>query len=389
MDSRRYFYMSSDDSKHFKKNRHVAIMTTFEGCGTGEWTIANFVMPSCRLVTSAVNMVKSNNAEMNAKELVRLLGLEGAGHLGGGTTDNAADALQETRATFENVMNMCSASNDEHISIRALPFVNGVRRRPIVFGDPFHWANLAVMHTSLAYAGDTENAEHEQVHHRQALMSLHSLHSDDAGYSQTVMDRVMHNRQRVIIRTWRERQQRWLVNQRFARKVIAMLACSTGVGVVSLIAWALYFANNNRSTWKSRVGRELATWFSMPSIVLGIHFESEIGNYFEEVYAWHNRTGPHNSRSGFRMLKIHNLYFDYELPWWNQVNDDPRTGIPNTIEYLEKNFSGEDYHMRLDLIKRGLKAGRDELLKITKKYLFQVPVLLLVLCTMTLAGQPS
>ena len=144
-------------------------------------------------------------------------------------------------------------------------------------------------------------------------MSLHSLHSDDAGYSQTVMDRVMHNRQRVIIRTWRERQQRWLVNQRFARKGITMLACSTGVGVVSLIAWALYFANNNRSTWKSRVGRELATWFSMPSIILGIHFELEIGNYFEEVYAWHNRTGAHNFRSGFRVLEIHNLYFDCKL----------------------------------------------------------------------------
>jgi len=58
---------------------------------------------------------------------------------------------------------------------------NGVRRQPILFGDSFHWAYLAVavMYASKGMSGDTVNGEHEQIHHRQLLMSMHSLHSDD------------------------------------------------------------------------------------------------------------------------------------------------------------------------------------------------------------------
>ena len=66
---------------------------------------------------------------------------------------------------------------------------------------------------------------------------------------------------------------------------------------------------------ESRGGREVATWLSMPSIILGLHFEAELGNYFKEAFAWHNRTGPHQTRSGYRMMEIHDLYFDSELPW--------------------------------------------------------------------------
>ena len=75
-------------------------MTDFEGFDTEEWTTTNFVYPTCRLVTSAVNMVKSSNAWMIGNELIDLLGLEVAGYIGGGTTDNAIDAIKETRDTF-------------------------------------------------------------------------------------------------------------------------------------------------------------------------------------------------------------------------------------------------------------------------------------------------
>jgi hypothetical protein len=273
---RRYFHISSDDSKHFKRNRHVLIMTTFEGCDTEDWTTANFVYPTCRLVTCRVNMVKSSNADMNADALVKLVGLRSAAYLGGGTADNAADAQKEQCETFAKVMTEVGRSSDE--SIRELRCINGVERRAINFGDPYHWANLAVTHASKAFAGDTENGAHEKIHHRQCLMSMHSLHSDDPGYSRTVMDRVMNGtNDSVQVQTWRERQQRWLVNQRYAKRVLAMLFFSTALGVPCLVAWALYFHNFNRSQWKSRVGREVATWLSMPSIILGFHFESELG----------------------------------------------------------------------------------------------------------------
>jgi hypothetical protein len=249
-----------------------------------------------------------------------------------------------------------------------------------VFGDPFHWANLDVMYGSKGMAGDTENGEHEQIHHRQCLMSMHSLHSDDQPYSQAIMDRVMEKKGKVTKRTWKECQQRWLVNQRYAAKVLEMRLITTPLDVMCLIACALYFANFSRSSWKSHVGCEVATWLSMPPIILGIHFEAELGNYFEEAYAWHNQTGPLHSRSGFRMMEVHDMYFDVELPWWRQVNANPDENMPNTMAYLHENFQGEDHEIRLQQIKRGLKAGCDKLIKITKKYLFQVPIMLLVLC---------
>ena len=52
------------------------------------------------------------------------------------------------------------------------------------------------------------------------------------------------------------------------------------------------------------------------------------------------------------MMEIHNLYFDFELPWWDQANDAPRLHMPDTMEYLEHNFSGNDLEMRLNLVKR-------------------------------------
>ena len=56
----------------------------------------------------------------------------------------------------------------------------------------------------------------------------------------------------------------------------------------ALVFWAMYFANNCNSTSKPQVGREVAQWLMMPSIILALHFESELGSYFEETYAWHN-----------------------------------------------------------------------------------------------------
>ena len=69
-----------------------------------------------------------------------------------------------------------------------------------------------------------------------------------------------------------------------------------------------------------------------------------------------------------------------EYPWWNEAVADPKKRMPKTIKYLEDNFEGEEYEKKLKQIKLGIKAGRDELLKITKRYLMKAPLVLLVLC---------
>jgi hypothetical protein len=195
------------------------------------------------------------------------------------------------------------------------------------------------------------------------------------------MDEVMEGADEdVRITASRERSQRWLVNQRNAGRILDMIRKKTKDGVPSLIAWALYFANNSRSPWKRRVGKEIATWLSMPAILLGLHFESELGIYFEETTAWHNCPGPINSRSGFRMMEVHSLYLNFEVPWWNEAVANPVSRIPKTMKFLEDNFHEEEYDFRRGQIMRGLMKGRDELIKMTTRYLLKPPLLFLLLC---------
>ena len=89
-------------------------------------------------------MVKSSNAKMNGDELIDLLGLEVDGYVGVGTTDNAIYAIKETRDTLNRIMGACSKSEDANIN--KLPYINVVRRRPLAFGDMYHWSNLEVMY---------------------------------------------------------------------------------------------------------------------------------------------------------------------------------------------------------------------------------------------------
>ena len=158
-----------------------------------------------------------------------------------------------------------------------------------------------------------------------------------------------------------------------------MLEASTVDGIPSLIAWALTFANESRSDWKNHVGEEIATWLYMPSIILGLTFEAELGSYFEEIYAWHNRTGPLYARSSFRMMEMIDLYFGFEVPWWNEVVDKPESKLPKTMKYLQKHFTDEDFDFRLSQICQGLCKGRDEMIKTTTRYLLKATLIYLLL----------
>ncbi|KAL7537286.1 LOW QUALITY PROTEIN: hypothetical protein ACHAXR_010421 [Thalassiosira sp. AJA248-18] len=49
------------------------------------------------------------------------------------------------------------------------------------------------------------------------------------------------------------------------------------------------------------------------------------------------------------------------------------------MKYLEENFEGDELITRRQQIERGLKMGRDEIIKMTKRYLLKPPVVLLML----------
>jgi hypothetical protein len=82
-------------------------------------------------------------------------------------------------------------------------------------------------------------------------------------------------------------------------------------------------------------------------------------------------------------MELHGVFLDFELPWWNEAVKDPKKRLPETMAYLDEHFEGEEHQQRLELINRGLRWGREELLSITRRYLLRPPLLLLLLCDRT------
>ncbi len=270
------------------------IMSDFKETEESEDHINVPIQPTFRLIMTSPCEVKSDAYKKNAEDIINALGLGGAVYVNGGCNDNEGAAQAELFSTVDEIRYRVDFEGSE--AEKSVNFINGVRVRPIRMGDAYHWGALACMHASWGMAGDTVNGKHEQCHHRQLLMSMHSLHSKRPGYSQARMDEAMEGTgKKVKLKTKRERQQRWLVNQRFAAYVLTLLDINTTGGVMCLVAWALHFANNSRTDWMRRVGGEIALWLFIPAIILGLFFEAELGNYFEQSYAWMNRTGPfHN-----------------------------------------------------------------------------------------------
>jgi len=83
------------------------------------------------------------------------------------------------------------------------------------------------MWSSVLAFGSTENGDHTQVH-RQLMMSIHSLHTDNKPQSQAYLIMVMQGTNMTYtLKTMRERQQRWLVNQRNAQQTLDMFHIQT------------------------------------------------------------------------------------------------------------------------------------------------------------------
>ena len=129
----RYYFSSSDDSEHHNRNRHVLIISN----NTSDEVLNP--QPSYRHVTSSANNVKSSNASKNAEAIIGMLGVRHAAYYGGGTNDNAGDAQKEILTTFENIMREVRGTDElSSEELHELLYENGVLRRAIPFGDPYH-----------------------------------------------------------------------------------------------------------------------------------------------------------------------------------------------------------------------------------------------------------
>ena len=79
------------------------------------------------------------------------------------------------------------------------------------------------------------------------------------------------------------------------------------------------------------------------------------------------------------MMELFDLYLGFEVPWWNEAVTSPELKMPKTMKYLEDNFSGEEYELCKAQIMRGLSKGRDEMIKMTTRYLLKPPIIFVLL----------
>ena len=50
---------------------------------------------------------------------------------------------------------------------------------------------------------------------------------------------------------------------------------------------------------------------------------------------------PSTEGSAFEMMEVHDLYFKFELPYWNAACADPASKLVKTMAYIESKFEGE------------------------------------------------
>ena len=210
------FFGVWDGSKHHAVSRNIALYSASEVDRRDSRRKATFR----QLTASACGGGSANDKASRTYEvLCDELPLRVIAQLGGGTTDNASDAISETKAVFKKVMDDVKADP----ALQSLRMAFGVERWVIIMGDPYHIDNLAVKWASLIAFGQTIRGDHRQTHHRQLLQSIHDMRKIDPVVAQNAMDKVMGGKDLLRLRTTRERMERWLVNQRQAAWVLSAM----------------------------------------------------------------------------------------------------------------------------------------------------------------------
>jgi len=110
-----------------------------------------------------------------------------------------------------------------------------------------------------------------------------------------------------VLRTQRERVQRWLANERNAVYQLDRLD--------ALRIWALWIRNSASNSDHRRIAKEIALMLRMPPIILGLYFQTDLGIYFETTIRWYSVSGELSDTPGLRMLELHLFLHDFIQPW--------------------------------------------------------------------------
>ena len=366
----RYFYIVSDGSKHHNRDRHGLIMSYSKVDEN----------PRFKVLTTSEPMAKDADglSNLNLDTMKTSIPLDIAAHFGGHVTDNENTAASERKLTFEKVMSWLDDDNYQHATepdlLTGRLVYNDVKRLLMECRDLYHIDNLAMSHCMNEAFGPMERGNHRQFHPLQCLQSMHDLFKRGSVTYQKIFEEVLRDLglEPARMKTMRERQQRWLTNERNAAYQL--------VNIVPLKEWALRVRNTTHSSDHQRIAHEVALMLRMPSVILGLTFETYLGCYFETTMRWYSCAGEMSPTPGFRMRELHIFLYDFVQPWWTRAKKDPRTTFKNTFDYIEDTWKDDPVEktLRTKQILAGINAGYKEILKMLKAW-FSVPLIYLIL----------
>jgi len=353
----RYLYSSSDDSEHRKVNRHALAISSIDDNKFACYKILT-VMPATGKDGDAC-------ADSNLNAFKILIPRRALAHYGGSVTDNASAAVAERRLTFDKVM---AYIKDERHPNPTFPLqgdhVFGIKRKIVDLGDGFHIDNLGLTHAINKAYGSVERGSHSQCHHRQAMQSVGDCHGFDPVRSQQAMDHVLEGtNHKVVLTKIKENQLRWLQNGRHSTKLLYMLDLKTVSGNPCLVEYGMRLANTAKNSLQQRIAKEVAIWFSMPTILVAYYFEDELKVYFEITMRWNSAAGELSRSPGFRMLEIQPFFRNFVQPWWNKAKIDPKGTFPKTFKYIEDHVPADKKELKRKQVVAGINAGYNEMLK--------------------------
>ena len=367
----RLWFCMTDDTEIHKQNRHNVIVTGYEETRDG------IDDPTFQVLTTQPSVAKGSNANSDLNvETFTLFSNDLLKHFAGGSTDNASDAQLEIKKTFEKVMDVLKDSDDDVT-------LYGFERVHTWLGDFFHADALAMNHASNGAHGDTNRENHSQQHHRQLQMSTYTLYHHEKRLAQEVWQQILHEAnihenhptlyqeiQKFFV--VRERQQRWLVNQAWAKWLVLVQSIPSHTPNQSVfLSWAIQMEKRVKD-WVRRVAGEIIVMALNKGIQTAYNFEAELGTYFETTIYWHSLPGYYHSRPGFRTLKLFELYYRFIAPWWTGALQDWRLRFPKTAQIVESIDKNSEKEFRISQIQAGIECGFDEIVKMSDS-LFKPP----------------
>ncbi|KAL7523503.1 hypothetical protein ACHAXR_002265, partial [Thalassiosira sp. AJA248-18] len=165
---KRFWHMTTDDSKFAKHDDRHVVLRTYD---SGENDDGFHINPHFDCLSTAQSKSKdmAGNVEHNVEVLKEgCLSPEVFGLALGNTVDNAA--MSEGSKTIDGIHQSLKNDGKEELTQ-----IYGVDIWSINHNDPFHCCQLGVQHATEGALGKTDKGNNRQIHHRQAMQTLHDI----------------------------------------------------------------------------------------------------------------------------------------------------------------------------------------------------------------------